>query len=440
MPGHFSESAEPFSEIALRSIFRVRVDDPSLIISREGNRLEFRETFSFAACRDKLRTFAAFANNQGGYLVFGVKDRPRTLLGLASTNFTELETEKITGLLNEHFAPEIAWEPWEYEFGGKLFGIIYIHETEQKPLICLKNSEQGKCRQGEIYYRYRGRSEQIRYPELRGILDAIRNRERDHWMKLLNKIASVGVRNAAVMDTVNGEVTGGAGSFMIDESLLPKLSFIREGDFTEVDGAPTLKVIGDVQVVDAGLVQPTREIVRRTSGINTPHIVHAFLDQEDVREPREYISAICFESASTLPVYYFASKAGLSAQDLLELVDNTMSTSASRRHLRRRIAESATSTAHIGTRLPSSQRDDEIREHILSQGLPESPSNEERRNYLHALMTLSAAEIEVSTLFPRLKTWFDSAYMQMDAGSRGAFRQVLVHLDNLLYRAQVDPS
>ena len=62
------EMHSPFSENALKAIFKVRAGNPSVIVSRENNRLEFRETFGLSACKDKLRTFAAFANNQGGYL------------------------------------------------------------------------------------------------------------------------------------------------------------------------------------------------------------------------------------------------------------------------------------------------------------------------------------------------------------------------------------
>ncbi|MCL6628919.1 MAG: ATP-binding protein [Armatimonadetes bacterium] len=117
------ETHNPFSENALKEIFKVKAGKPSVIVSRENNRLEFRETFSLNACKDKLRTFAAFANNQGGYLVFGVKDRPRELKGITGTAFDDLKTDKLTGMLNEYFAPEIHWAAHEYEFEGMTFGL-----------------------------------------------------------------------------------------------------------------------------------------------------------------------------------------------------------------------------------------------------------------------------------------------------------------------------
>ncbi len=41
---------------------------------REGQELEFKEQFNLAGLAEYFRDFAAFANNRGGYLVFGVTD------------------------------------------------------------------------------------------------------------------------------------------------------------------------------------------------------------------------------------------------------------------------------------------------------------------------------------------------------------------------------
>lgn len=44
---------------------------------REGQELEFKEQFNFGGLAEYLRDFAAFANNRGGFLIFGVTDSPR---------------------------------------------------------------------------------------------------------------------------------------------------------------------------------------------------------------------------------------------------------------------------------------------------------------------------------------------------------------------------
>jgi len=51
----------------------LRVKDGRLFHS-EGQELEFKEQFNLAGLADYFRDFAAFANNRGGLLVFGVQD------------------------------------------------------------------------------------------------------------------------------------------------------------------------------------------------------------------------------------------------------------------------------------------------------------------------------------------------------------------------------
>ena len=47
------------------------------LFHREGQELEFKEQFNLAGLADYFRDFAAFSNNKGGYLIFGVSDTPR---------------------------------------------------------------------------------------------------------------------------------------------------------------------------------------------------------------------------------------------------------------------------------------------------------------------------------------------------------------------------
>ena len=72
--------------------------------------------------------------------------------------------------------------------------------------------------------------------------------------KHLANIMRFGIENAAVMDLATGEIDGKAGSFLIDEALLPQISFVKDGDFVERSGAPTLKLIGEVAPTKATVV------------------------------------------------------------------------------------------------------------------------------------------------------------------------------------------
>jgi len=65
------------------------------------------------------------------------------------------------------------------------------------------------------------------------------------------KIDKAGPQNAAILDTETGLIGKNENSIlMLDEELIKKIKFIREGSFTEKEGSPTLKLIGDVIPVD----------------------------------------------------------------------------------------------------------------------------------------------------------------------------------------------
>ncbi len=50
------------------------------------------------------------ANNNGGYIIFGVKDSPRKLIELINNRFDEIDPVRITRFLNANFSPEISYE------------------------------------------------------------------------------------------------------------------------------------------------------------------------------------------------------------------------------------------------------------------------------------------------------------------------------------------
>jgi hypothetical protein len=216
------------------------------ITSRESGWIEFKESFNWGSKDEYAKSIAAFANNKGGYIVFGVKDKPRDLIGLQSNNFDATDEAKITAYLNSSFAPEIIFEKFVISIKTKTVGILHIHKAQIKPIVCLKND--GKLKEADIYYRYNARSEKIKYPELKTLFDLIKEEERRCWMTLMEKISKIGPTNAAIMDILGGEITGTGRTLVVDKKLIPKLRFINRGSFQE-GGKPTLKLIGDVKPI-----------------------------------------------------------------------------------------------------------------------------------------------------------------------------------------------
>lgn len=265
-----------------KRIFTFHGSIPNRIISREGGWLEFKESFNWGSKDKYAKSMAAFANNKGGYIIFGIKDKPRDLLGLQSDNFETTDEAKITAYLNSVFSPEILFEKFVITLHTKSVGILYTHQLKNKPAVCIKND--GELKEGDIYYRYNARTEKIKYPELKALLESIKEEERKNWMSHLERISQIGPTNVAIMDTVRGEISGKNGTLVIDKKLIPKLKFINEGNFKD-GGKPVLRLVGDVKPVsfaakpgEAGGVG-----VRITEDVNAPAVR---LEEEEILQKK----------------------------------------------------------------------------------------------------------------------------------------------------------
>ena len=59
---------------------------------------------------------------------------------------------------------------------------------------------------------------------------------------MVSRVSNIGVQNVGIFDVDAGRVEGARGSFMIDENLLPKLRFIKEGA-GEIEKVDVFKVL-----------------------------------------------------------------------------------------------------------------------------------------------------------------------------------------------------
>ena len=78
---------------------------------------------------------------------------------------------------------------------------------------------------------------------------------------LLQKIGNAGPQNAAILDTKNALIEKeDAQILVLDENLARKLSFVREGEFSETEGTTALKLVGDVvPVTQVEIVKKVKE-------------------------------------------------------------------------------------------------------------------------------------------------------------------------------------
>ena len=172
-------------------------DEKGNIIARESSEIEFKENFNFSNISEYSKYMASFANKLGGYIIFGIKDSPRKIVGINRNRFNEISQEKITSFLLEYFNPEIKWNIGIVEYDKQSVGYIYTYKAENKPVVCKKNKD-GIIKNGEIYYRYRAQTRNIEYGELTEIIDEIKEKEKQNWTRLFKEIARIGPENAIV--------------------------------------------------------------------------------------------------------------------------------------------------------------------------------------------------------------------------------------------------
>lgn len=250
------------TEDIIKELLRKRSDGS--LFHREQKDLEYKESFNLNGLGEYFRDFAAFANNSGGYIIFGVTDKPRTLKGLSAKSleqFTKIDEEKISGFINEHFAPYIDWEMGVVRIANKSYGVLYAHKAVTKPVICKKSDDRQNIKNGEIYYRYAGRTEVIQYSELANIIESRIKDNNQQWLNKVKKIGEAGPSNIGILDTVSGVMESDQGTLLIDSELIKEISFIKEGSFHEKKGAKTLKLVGSVKPV--GSVEVARVIKKR---------------------------------------------------------------------------------------------------------------------------------------------------------------------------------
>ena len=430
----------PLSVENISELFTLNKEKNKLI-KRESVSLEFKESFNFGSMAMYFRTIASFANRSGGYIIFGVKDKPREPIGLKAKNykmFEELKIEEFTQNLNEYFSPEIIWEHCIYEFEGKFFGIMYIHELENKPAICKKNyeskEEKYSLRDGDIYYRYSGRSQKIRYPELIEIIDKKRKNEERMWLDYLIKSSRIGIENIGLLDLKSGNIQGkNIKSIYIDEGLLKQIKFIQEGNFSETKGSPALKLMGEIENINGEkiIVKEEKEKIK-IRGISETDIIETFLLEKDVsEEAEEYIKEITNCKSAFVPIYYYLALNDCSVNEGIDIIENVNV----RTNAKTKVIERMKEQRREKENMPLNSK--EIIEKVLNEIITESfgLKDDNKEMFLRAIICADDNIIIEHTLFIKgiLLEIFNMDYSSENRSLVGKIRKAICRVDETVY-------
>lgn len=301
------EDTSPISDNTLSKLLKLKKNADNILDIDELSIFECKGNFS-ADERSLIKPLISFANNRGGYILYGIKDASWEILGLSSKKvdaFNSWDLEKLSGCILEFAGCGLSIEKRIYTINQKQIGIIYVYQAKKRPIILTKN--EADFSSGQIYYRYLASNRLIGSVELDEIIeDRINSVISTTLSKHIENIIKNGIENTAILNLKTGEVEGKSGNFVIDETLLSKIQFIKEGEFVEKKGAPALKLMGNLQPITALTeIEIEKEIER---SITIKDVVEAFVKQTMVSAPLEYIKTIALDTGKWIPIYYFIRK------------------------------------------------------------------------------------------------------------------------------------
>lgn len=300
-------------------LFPIKTLEPLILNISETDTLECKESFSMDE-KSLLRPLCALANNKGGYILYGVKDKTWEVVGIKAKSkqkFLDWDLQSLDSIVLSYLSCGIEVHKDIISIQGVEIAVLKVEPARKKPVIFINTvNVEGKTYSiGEIYFRYPGSSRKICPSELDKIIEErMQSTLKTTLMKQIETIFKNGIENSAVINIATGEVEGKSGNFVIDEKLLPKIQFLKEGEFVEKKGAPALKLVGDVRSIS----EITKVEVETNVNIDIKEIVSSFLNNTPPAKPREYIKSLALSSRKWAPLFYFIQRGGNSYKAVVE--------------------------------------------------------------------------------------------------------------------------
>lgn len=294
-------------------ILEIRESTRDTLVRRESTQLEFKKNFNFSSLCEYGKILSSMANNKGGYIVFGVTEkRPHELIGMSNDQFERIDSSRISDLFDNHFSPMLIWEHHVESRSGIKVGFLSVESSREKPVLCIKSGNRGEYNEGDIYYRYAGKTAPIKSSGLQRIIRERIDHENMKWQRLLGNIAKISPSKASLLNIESGEFIGDR-NLIVDEDLLSKMKFIKEGEFNQVEGAPAYKIVGEIQGVRGATI--IKKKIKVPTLVHRRDIINSFLD-EKCDDPLTYLKQFPYESTYYLPFWFFIKISDLSIAEV----------------------------------------------------------------------------------------------------------------------------
>ncbi|MBV1901090.1 MAG: ATP-binding protein, partial [Kordiimonadaceae bacterium] len=373
-----------------------------------------------------MKTIAAFANNKGGYFVLGVENDTWKIIGLPDKKYQKFDFKKLNQNIRSQLGIGLDVTRKILKFNGKAVAIYYVEAAHTKPVIFTKSIDD--VAEGHVYYRYPGEDRLISPSDLQKLIeDRLRHLSETILSKHIERLFRIGPENAAILDLSSGEVEGKGGNFVIDENLLKQLSFVKEGEFNETHGSPTLKLIGHLSPSNTPAV-----IGSRLANIRDEDLIEAFLRQENVTHPEAYFKRLKYTQRKWLPVYYFMSRADVSIEQIVGYLEEAGDGRAASVKMQKHRLECDISPKEVGSKRGF---EDELGSLMASVEFDWAKTDiHVARRILYAFRFLKRGDVEKEYLLSLLNIFYDTFYAEASANDQSLFIAAVATVDHLLFR------
>jgi hypothetical protein len=228
--------------------------DNNRVTSRECEYREFKLNYDSDKIWEYAKIMASFANKKGGIIFYGVRSNPRYLIG-DNKDFDDVE---IGNFLQQYFDPEIEFELGKKVFNGKNLNYILVFPSKNKPILCRKEKKLGQkgeilLRPGAIYYRYSSSSIEIKYSELKDIID---QKVKEVFSSLIDNIKltkEIGYNNVAMVGLEDLKNNNKKVPVYMTKESVKNINWIKKGKFSEEKDASNAFYVTQEVTIMSGL-------------------------------------------------------------------------------------------------------------------------------------------------------------------------------------------
>ena len=191
----------------------------------ETDQHECKAGFGLRSWGEWVRAVAALANNRGGWIFFGVHDKDAnatadddksySAIGLKGDAFQKCDPAEISRIIKGALDPTPTVHTTYVIIGAATIGVMRVEQHPSRPVI-VRNADGSTLREGDILFRYPGRSDRIKYSDLRAILDERDAVARRNILPLIERLLSLGPERALIADMESGVLVDGRRAIVID--------------------------------------------------------------------------------------------------------------------------------------------------------------------------------------------------------------------------------